>query len=83
MPDVRLLPAVHPRVETGAVRHGDDWPGLFVRGDDCIRLFALLRLVEEISRDADPAVQWQLKRLDEYRRIIGGSAAGEGEGERG
>lgn len=26
------------RVETGPLQFGDDWPGLFVRGDDCIDL---------------------------------------------
>lgn len=27
-----------PRVETGAVQFGEDWPGLFVRGDQAIHL---------------------------------------------
>lgn len=27
-------PGVHKRVETGAVQFGDDWPGLFIRGDN-------------------------------------------------
>lgn len=31
----RVLPAQDERVETGVTRFGDDWPGLFVRGDDC------------------------------------------------
>jgi hypothetical protein len=26
------------RVETGAVQFGDDWPGLFVRGDQALHL---------------------------------------------
>ena len=26
------------RVETGAVQFGNDWPGLFIRGDDCLQL---------------------------------------------
>lgn len=25
------------RVETGVVVFGDDWPGVFIRGDDCAR----------------------------------------------
>lgn len=32
--DVRKFPAVDDRVETGPVQFGDDWPGLFIRGDD-------------------------------------------------
>ncbi len=34
-PLVRLLPAVEQRVETGVVQFGDDWPGIFIRGDAC------------------------------------------------
>ena len=30
------------RVETGALQINDDWPGLFVRGDDCAMLYTLL-----------------------------------------
>lgn len=32
-----------PRVETGPVRLGDDWTGLFIRGDDCFALAMTLR----------------------------------------
>lgn len=32
-PDIRILPPAEPRVETGAVQFGDDWPGVFFRGD--------------------------------------------------
>ncbi|HKZ77892.1 MAG TPA: hypothetical protein VJ124_06170 [Pyrinomonadaceae bacterium] len=38
---VRQLPAPidgKGRVETGAVKFGDDWPGLFIRGDNTITL---------------------------------------------
>lgn len=31
---MRRLPAVDRRVETGPVQFGDDWPGLFIRGDN-------------------------------------------------
>ncbi len=32
--EVRVLPGVPERVETGAVQFGDDWPGVFIRGDN-------------------------------------------------
>ena len=38
---LRHLPAPidgNGRVETGAVKFGDDWPGLFIRGDNAINL---------------------------------------------
>ncbi|MGD0904958.1 MAG: hypothetical protein ABR924_18805 [Terracidiphilus sp.] len=31
-----LLPEQNPRVESGPIRFGEDWPGLFLRGDSCI-----------------------------------------------
>ena len=51
---MRQLPAAEPRVETGAVQFGDDWPGLFIRGDNCIPLrFALEGLKSEVDNLPD------------------------------
>jgi len=33
---------IEERVETGALQINDDWPGLFIRGDDCTALLAIL-----------------------------------------
>ena len=30
---MRHLPEQHKRVETGVTQFGDDWPGVFIRGD--------------------------------------------------
>lgn len=35
-----------PRVETGAVQFGNDWPGLFLRGDDA---FALAMHIKQLG----------------------------------
>lgn len=35
MSSTREIDVQGPRVETGPVRLGDDWTGLFIRGDDC------------------------------------------------
>lgn len=35
MSEPRILPEADPRVETGTVQFGEDWPGLFIRGDAC------------------------------------------------
>ena len=32
-PPIRVLPAMDERVENGPVQFGEDWPGLFLRGD--------------------------------------------------
>lgn len=52
-PVVRALPGVTERVETGAVQFGDDWPGVFIRGDHAGYWALMLRslLVGEISLD--------------------------------
>lgn len=45
-------PTSAPRVESGAVQFGDDWPGLFLRGDHCIALLAdIRRFAKEIGSD--------------------------------
>lgn len=58
MPEPRQLPGLpdrNDRVETGAVQFGEDWPGLFIRGDNCIYysmcLQTVLRLLKELPAD--------------------------------
>ena len=34
--EVRRLPKQDGRVETGPTKFGDDWSGIFIRGDDCL-----------------------------------------------
>jgi hypothetical protein len=50
---VQRLPAPTdlPRVETGAVQFGDDWPGLFVRGDNAKSLSFWIRRLGELLAD--------------------------------
>lgn len=40
--NIREIEHSGARAETGAVQIGDDWPGLFVRGDDCMSLRFIL-----------------------------------------
>jgi len=54
MERVRLVPHEGKRVETGAVQFGDDWPGLFVRGDDCIQLALTLSAALDIIAEMVP-----------------------------
>jgi hypothetical protein len=35
---MRALAPAEPRVETGPLQFGDDWPGLFIRGDEALGL---------------------------------------------
>lgn len=43
MSDIRKLSAQDERVETGAVQFGDDWPGVFIRGDNAFYYCGALR----------------------------------------
>lgn len=54
---VRSLPAPADgrRVETGAVQFGDDWPGLFIRGDNAHSLAMNLARLELSLQEKDYA----------------------------
>jgi hypothetical protein len=70
---LQKLPApIDPRrVETGAVQFGDDWPGLFVRGDTAIVLMNRIRhLSERIGDSSDPVVSLALIQLNHFADII-------------
>ena len=54
MPLPRFLPGVSFRVETGPICFGDDWPGLFVRGDNAFNYALHLQLLVEAMEKQDP-----------------------------
>ena|SRR5579859_2565491 len=43
MSTLRIFPQQKERVETGPIRFGDDWPGVFFRGDNALMFAAHLR----------------------------------------
>ena len=49
--EVRRLEKQNRRVETGVTQFKGDWPGVFIRGDDCFRyvqsLGNVLKLIED------------------------------------
>ena len=59
------------RVPTGAIQFQEDWPGLFVRGDEAIGLMASIRiLVERVGQHEDPVVRTMLASLSELADLI-------------
>lgn len=54
--EIRIMPAAEEPVESGPLRFGDDWPGVFIRGDDAANYAYHLHRVlqrrggDEISR---------------------------------
>jgi hypothetical protein len=72
-PHVQQIPAPTNlrRVETGAVQFGDDWPGLFVRGDSALDLRNKIRqLAERIGEHPDSVVGLALHQLKHIADII-------------
>lgn len=71
--NVQKLPALlgENRVETGAVQFGNDWPGLFIRGDNAHSLALWIRrLAELLSTNPDPDVADAMCHLANYADII-------------
>ena len=79
-PLVRVIP--HPdgadRVETGAVQFGNDWPGLFVRGDNAFHhaqaIDAIVRFLKtlppEVIATADTELDWAIDGLRHIASVI-------------
>jgi hypothetical protein len=60
-----------PRVETGAVQFGDDWPGLFLRGDEAIHLsFLVNSLIQSLSEDQKRLMQFEVNYLNSLISLI-------------
>lgn len=62
---VQKIPYSGVRVESGGVKFGDDWPGLFLRGDNCIDLMNRLMGAKAYMEALVPveekqAIQYQL-----------------------
>lgn len=51
MTEIRKLDRKEPRVETGPVQFGDDWPGVFIRGDDAAGYYA--GIIKTLTRQSD------------------------------
>lgn len=41
---MRKFPAQEPRVESGPIQFGDDWPGVWIRGDNALAMAGMLQL---------------------------------------
>ena len=65
------LPGGSGRAPTGAVQFQDDWPGLFVRGDDAIFACAAIReLQKRLADHPEQAVKRELSRLGRLAEVI-------------
>jgi len=65
------LPGGSGKAFTRAVQFQDDWPGLFVRGDDAIFACAAIReLQKQLSSYPEVAVKRELSRLGRLAEVI-------------
>lgn len=62
-PPIRELPAAEPRVETGPVQFGSDWPGTFFRGDSAAGYAHHLECLLENNLDIDGITRGVLRSL--------------------
>jgi hypothetical protein len=59
------------RVPTGALQFRDDWPGLFLRGDDAIAVMVSIRRpAERLGDNPDVGIASALSRLNRVADII-------------
>lgn len=45
---------LNPRIETGAVQFGDDWPGYFMRGDQAFHIAVQIKILLDAIKDPPP-----------------------------
>jgi hypothetical protein len=73
MSEIRKIDVeLESRVETGPVQFGDDWPGIFIRGDNAMWLRYALSCGDTYVQDA---------ALNKLIKILGECYAGQGSGE--
>ena len=55
------LPPGMTRMESGPVQFGDDWPGIFLRGDNAIGIAIVLNGIADMLPNLDPVTEAQLR----------------------
>ncbi len=60
---VRKFPPEAQRVETGPIQFGDDWPGIFLRGDTALYFAYLLDNIKHSQ--TDPVIELILENFAE------------------
>jgi hypothetical protein len=65
------MPVSSGEVPTGAIQFQDDWPGLFIRGEECASLFVYIRALQDrLSANQDPVVAAALLPLEKIADVI-------------
>lgn len=65
------LPGGSGRMPTGAMQFENDWPGLFIRGDDALFLSARIRLLaERLAESKDVEIMSLIFSLRQFADVI-------------
>jgi hypothetical protein len=62
----RILPQPTSRDETGPIQFGDDWPVVFIRGDDC----AYYSLLLDQIMSTDTLIPITLVQLNTLKQLL-------------
>lgn len=66
---IRVIPHTGDRVETGPIQFGDDWPGVFIRGDNAMAIaIALKNAAAEMKRKG--CSDWDVMQVEDVRRTL-------------
>lgn len=62
------------RLETGTVQCGDDWPGVFIRGDQAMHYAMVLEtMIEQLGAAVDFPARLALEELTALTRLLAGA----------
>lgn len=65
------FPGSSGETPTGAMQFQDDWPGLFIRGDDAVQLMAAIcELQDRLTGHPDLFIASAMSRLSPYADVI-------------
>jgi soluble cytochrome b562 len=73
---IQVLPSLEKRAESGALRFGDDWPGVFFRGDDAGYSAMVLGQFIELMRGKDGIHPIMLAQVEGVQRKLASCVIG-------
>lgn len=75
---MQKLSEVKGRIETGALQLGEDWPGVFIRGDEALGMAGLMNaLADAIARGDDIVIKSAPAILRELAKMLEACRSGQ------
>lgn len=71
IPKVKEIQYTGERVESGPVQFGDDWPGIFLRGDHALYIaFSLKTILDNYNKQVKDCDPFLVMALEEFVSIL-------------